>query len=75
MSILKGLLLGIQLLAALGVIVTVLLHSPKAEGLGGIGGAARIFGKPTNSEKGLDKATYALAAIFVVASVILAVMK
>lgn len=75
MNILKGLLMGLQLLAALGVIVTVLLHSPKAEGLGGIGGAARIFGKPTNSEKGLDKATYALAAIFVVVSVILAVMK
>ncbi len=65
----------VQFLSALGVIATVLMHAPKAEGMGGIGGAARIFGKPTSAEKGLDKTTYILAAVFVIVSILLIKIK
>lgn len=65
----------LQFLSAIGVIATVLMHAPKAEGMGGIGGAAKIFGKPTNAEKGLDKVTYILAAVFVLVSILLIKVK
>ena len=70
----KVLLVGIQVLSGLAVIGTVLLHSAKGEGMGGIGGAARLFGTPKGLEEGLDKVTTASAIIFLLVSLILGVM-
>ncbi|OGB89148.1 preprotein translocase subunit SecG [candidate division WOR-1 bacterium RIFCSPHIGHO2_01_FULL_53_15] len=71
----RGLLLIIQFLSALFLIIAVLLHTAKGEGLGGIGGSAKLFGTPKGLEEGLDRITWGLAITFMVISVILAVLK
>jgi preprotein translocase subunit SecG len=71
----RGLLLVIQFLSALLLIVAVLLHSAKGEGLGGIGGSAKLFGTPKGMEEGLDRITWGLAIVFMGISVILAILK
>ncbi len=71
----RGLLLLVQFLSALFLIVAVLLHSAKGEGLGGIGGSAKLFGTPKGLEEGLDRVTWGLAITFMVISVVLAVLK
>jgi len=70
----KGLLLAIQLVSAVLLIATVLLHSAKGEGLGGIGGQARIFGTQKGLEEGLDKITFTVAGLFILTSFILSVI-
>ena len=67
----KVFLLVCQLISAIAVIATVLLHSAKGEGLGGIGGQARIFGSPKGLEQGLDRITSGAAIIFIFISIIL----
>ena len=71
----RGILLLLQLLCAVALIVAVLMHTAKGEGLGGIGGAARIFGTPKGMEKGLDRVTWACAIAFLTISILLAVIK
>ena len=71
----RGLLLIVQFLSALLLIVAVLLHSAKGEGLGGIGGSAKLFGTPKGLEEGLDRVTWGLAIVFMGISVLLAVLK
>lgn len=69
----RTLFLLLQFLSAAAVIITVLLHSAKGEGLGGIGGQARIFGTPKGLEEGLDKITIGSAVVFILLSIILGV--
>lgn len=71
----KGLLLILQFLSAALLVVAVLLHTAKGEGLGGIGGSARLFGTPKGLEEGLDRITWGLAIIFMTLSVLLAILK
>ncbi|OGC06694.1 preprotein translocase subunit SecG [candidate division WOR-1 bacterium RIFOXYD2_FULL_36_8] len=71
----KVLLIGIQIISAIVVVVTVLMHSAKGEGLGGIGGAAKLFGTPKGLEQGLDKITTSAVIIFLVVSLVLGVIK
>jgi preprotein translocase subunit SecG len=71
----KGFLLFLQFLSAILLVIFVLLHTAKGEGLGGIGGSARIFGTPKGMEKGLDQLTWGCAITFLVVSVILAMIK
>jgi preprotein translocase subunit SecG len=71
----RGLLLVVQFLSALLLIVAVLLHTAKGEGLGGIGGSAKLFGSPKGMEEGLDRLTWGLAIIFMSISVVLAILK
>jgi preprotein translocase subunit SecG len=70
----KGFLLFIQLLSAILLIAAILLHSAKGEGLGGIGGQARIFGTQKGLEEGLDKITFACAGVFMLVSLILSLI-
>ena len=70
----KGVLLFIQLISAVLLIATVLLHSAKGEGLGGIGGQARIFGTQKGLEEGLDKITYTIAGSFILTSFFLSII-
>ncbi len=67
----KALLIFVQIISGLGLIVTVLLHSAKGEGLGGIGGTAHIFGSQKGLEEGLDRLTLVLAVTFVAVSMLL----
>lgn len=60
----KSLLLFVQILSALVMILLVLLHSAKGEGLGSIGNTARLFSTQKGLEAGLNKVTSICAAIF-----------
>ncbi len=58
-------------LSALGIIILVLLHSPKGDGIGGIGGQAQLFTSAKSAETTLNRITWMLAIIFMVITVIL----
>lgn len=70
----KTLLIGLQFISAILLVITVLLHTAKGEGLGGIGGAAKLFGTPKGLEEGLDKITTGCAVTFLIVSLILGVL-
>ncbi len=61
-------IVGLQVLSGIALIILVLLHSPKGEGLGGIGGSANLFTGPSQAEAGLDKVTWAAATTFIFSS-------
>ena len=56
----------LMVLSALLVIVLVLMHSPKGDGIAGIGNAAQMFSSQKSAEKGLNKLTGIVALIFVI---------
>ena len=53
-----------QIVSALLLIVLVLMHSPKGDGIAGIGNAAQMFASQKSAEKGLNKLTFIVATIF-----------
>ncbi len=57
---------GLLTISALLLIVLILMHSPKGDGIAGIGGAANMFASQKSAEKGLNKLTGIVAAIFLV---------
>ena len=63
----------LQFTMAFGLIITILMHSPKGEGMGAIGGNARVFHTPKGLEAGLDRLTFILGTGFVILSLIIAV--
>ena len=71
----KGLLIVFQFISAALLIIAVLMHTAKGEGLGGIGASARLFGTPKGLEEGLDRITWGLAIAFMFISFILATLK
>lgn len=62
---------AVQILSALLLIVLILLHSPKGDGIAGIGGASHVFASQKSAEKGLNKLTGIVAAIFLVCTFLL----
>ncbi len=54
----------IQIITAFLLIVLILLHSPKGDGIAGIGGASQLFSSQKSAEKGLNKLTGIIAGIF-----------
>ncbi|HEY9725478.1 MAG TPA: preprotein translocase subunit SecG [Chroococcales cyanobacterium] len=65
------LLQAVWSLSALGLIVLVLLHSPKGDGIGGIGGQAQLFTSTKSAETALNRVTWALAVIFIGLTIVL----
>ena len=61
----------IQIISALLLIVLILLHSPKGDGIAGIGGASHVFASQKSAEKGLNKLTGIVAAIFLICTFLL----
>jgi preprotein translocase subunit SecG len=61
----------IQIISALLLIVLILLHSPKGDGIAGIGGASQLFSSQKSAEAGLNKLTGIVAAIFVLCTFLL----
>ncbi|PSB16873.1 preprotein translocase subunit SecG [filamentous cyanobacterium CCP1] len=57
--------------SGLGLIILVLLHSPKGDGLGGLGGQAQLFTSTKSAEVTLNRVTWALTAIFMGLTVVL----
>ena len=54
----------IQIISALLLIVLVLIHSPKGDGIASIGGMAQAFSSQKNAESGLNKLTMWVAIVF-----------
>ena len=57
--------------AAVGLCILVLLHSPKGDGLGALGGQAQLFTSTKSAEDTLNRATWLLLVIFMVLTVVL----
>ncbi|MEL6470565.1 MAG: preprotein translocase subunit SecG [Cyanobacteria bacterium J06623_4] len=58
-------------IAAVGVCILVLLHSPKGDGLGALGGQAQLFTSTKSAEETLNRATWLLTIIFMTLTVLL----
>lgn len=61
----------IWMFSATGLIILVLLHSPKGDGLGGLGGQAQLFTSTKSAEITLNRVTWTLFAIFMGLTVVL----
>ena len=61
----------IQIVSAILLIVLILLHSPKGDGIAGMGGASHVFAYQKSAEKGLNKLTGIIAAIFIICTFLL----
>ena len=61
-----------QVVFSLFLIVAVMLHSAKGEGLGAIGGQAKVFGSQKGVEAGLNKLTTGMAIMWCLTSLVLA---
>lgn len=61
----------IWMFSAAGLIVLVLLHSPKGDGLGGLGGQAQLFTSAKSAEVTLNRVTWTLFAVFMGMTIVL----
>ncbi len=61
----------VQIASAILLIGLILLHSPKGDGIAGMGGMSHVFASQKSAEKGLNKLTGIIAGIFVVCTFIL----
>ena len=52
-------------ISAVGLIILVLLHSPKGDGLGGLGGQAQLFTSTKSAETTLNRLTWTLTVLFI----------
>ncbi|WP_373532320.1 preprotein translocase subunit SecG [Vampirovibrio sp.] len=60
-----------QILSAVLLIVLVMIHSPKGDGIGGMGGTSQIFSSQKGAEAALNKITAYTAGAFYVFSFVL----
>ncbi|MEB3312749.1 MAG: preprotein translocase subunit SecG [Cyanobacteriota bacterium] len=67
----KTLVQVLWLVSAVGLTALVLLHSPKGDGLGGLGGQAQLFTSTKSAETTLNRVTWVLTALFMGLTVIL----
>lgn len=61
----------IQIISAVLLIILILLHSPKGDGIAGMGGASQLFSSQKSAEVGLNKLTGIISAVFVVCTFLL----
>ena len=61
----------LQIVSAILLIVLILLHSPKGDGIAAIGGASQMFSSQKSAEKGLNKLTAYVSAVFLVCTFLL----
>jgi len=61
----------IQIVSAILLIILILLHSPKGDGIAGIGGASHLFSSQKSAEAGLNKLTMYISIIFVLCTFLL----
>ncbi len=61
----------LQIVSAILLVVLILLHSPKGDGIAGMGGTSQIFASQKSAEKGLNKLTGIIAGIFLVCTFLL----
>ncbi|MEB3302934.1 MAG: preprotein translocase subunit SecG [Cyanobium sp.] len=69
---LKSVLSWIWMLTGIFLVITILLHSPKGDGLGGlVSGGGGMFTSARSAEATLNRISWTLMAIFLVLAVIL----
>lgn len=61
----------LQILSGIFLIILVLLHSPKGDGIASIGSASQLFSSQKSAEKGLNKVTYTVGGIFILTTLLL----
>jgi len=61
----------IQTISAILLIILILMHSPKGDGIASIGGTSHLFASQKSAEKGLNKLTGIIAGIFVLCTFLL----
>lgn len=61
----------IQIISGIFLVLLVLIHSPKGDGLGAIGSASHLFSSQKGAEAGLNKLTAYTSAVFMGVSLIL----
>ena len=60
-----NILWAVETVSAILLIILILLHSPKGDGIGAIGGASHVLASQKSAEKGLNKLTGIICAIFI----------
>ena len=60
-----------QIISAGLLILLILIHSPKGDGMAAIGGASQVFSSQKGAEAGLNKLTTTVAFVFVISSFLL----
>ncbi len=60
----------VEIICAFLLIVLILMHSPKGDGLAAMGGMANLFSSQKSAESGLTKLTTYIAIIFIVTAFI-----
>ena len=55
-----------QVVSSILLMILILMHSPKGDGIAGIGSAAQMFSSQKSAEKGLNKLTGIVALVFIV---------
>lgn len=71
LSVVRLLLQAVQVLSCILLIVLVLIHSPKGDGIGAMGGTSQIFASQKGAEAALNKITAWTAGVFYAISFIL----
>lgn len=61
----------VQIVSAVLLIILILLHSPKGDGIAGMGGASQIFSSQKSAEVGLNKITAYVSAVFLICTFLL----
>ncbi|MBT3261288.1 preprotein translocase subunit SecG [bacterium] len=70
----KTFLLTTEFISGILLVITILMHSPKGEGLGSIGGQAQVFNYTKGIESGLNKITSFLGFVFFISAAILGII-
>ena len=61
----------LRVVSAIGLVIFILLHSPKGDGIGGIGGQAQLFTSTKSAEVTLNRITWALTISFLSLTLVL----
>ena len=61
----------IQIISGIFLVLLILLHAPKGDGMAAIGGAAQLFSSQRGAESTLNKITAVCAGIFILTSILL----
>ena len=74
MTALQILLSFFQFSLSVALVIAILLHSAKGEGLAGIGGSAQLFGSQKGVEAGLNRVTGTIGALWFAVAIALALL-
>lgn len=62
---------SVQIISAVLLMILILLHSPKGDGIAGMGGMSHVFASQKSAEKGLNQLTGIVAGVFLICTFVL----